>query len=135
MLTAAVNRGQLFTLANIDMGFMRPKFPESRSLAYAQSEWMVEYIQEKYGGDALLRLLASFKSGDDADTAFGDVLKTPPAEFDAAFSQWAEKQTKQWRLPWLKEETVADVNKLLGASPDDLSLLARLAAAHYIASR
>ncbi|MCB9856758.1 MAG: tetratricopeptide repeat protein [Phycisphaerales bacterium] len=133
MLTGAVRRDQLFKLDDIDMGFMRPRFPESRSLAYAQSEWMVEYIEQKYGLDAVRSMLAAFREGDDVDAAFRKVLKTAPAEFDAAFKQWAGQQTDEWNLPWLKEEKVPDVQKLLVASPDDASLIARLAAAHFIA--
>lgn len=133
LLTGAVRRNQLFTLANIDMGFMRPRFPDSRSLAYAQSEWMVEYIEQKHSPAAVRSLLAAFREGDDVDAAFRKVLKTAPTEFDAAFRRWAGEQADQWKLPWLKEEPVADVQKLVVAAPDDAGLLARLAAAHFVA--
>jgi len=133
MLMGAVRRDRLFTLDTIDMGFMRPRFPESRSLAYAQSEWMVEFIEEKRGAKAIHKLLDAFREGDDVATAFRRTLEMSPTEFDAAFRAWATAQVDQWNLPWLKEEKVDDVQKLVDASPEDASLIARLAAAHFVA--
>ncbi len=135
LLTGAVRREQLFSLDKIDMGFMRPTFPESRALAYAQSEWMVEFIQQTHGGDAIRQLLSAFKAGKNVEAAFGDVLRTTPHTFDAAFRRWAVRETDKWNIPWLKEEPLEDVQKLVNASPEDAALLARLASAQFIAGK
>ena len=53
-LADAARRDTLFTLESIDWGFIRPKRPGDRQMAYAQSEWMCEYIVEPLQGPALL---------------------------------------------------------------------------------
>lgn len=133
MLTDAVRNDHLFTLDTIDMGFMRPRFEGSRALAYAQSEWMIEFIEQKKGAETIGPLLAAFKAGDDVDAAFRKVLEMAPKAFDAAFQSWARKQVDQWNIPCLAEEDISDIKALVAKSPDDPALLARLAAAQYSA--
>ena len=48
---------------DLTWGFVRPKKPSDRQLAYAQSFWICQYINEKYGHDAILKMLAEFKNG------------------------------------------------------------------------
>lgn len=131
MLTGAVRRDQLFTLETIDMGFMRPRFPNARALAYAQSEWMVEFIEAKKGADVIPRLLDEFKSGADVNAAFGKILEQSATDFDAAFRQWARVQVDNWDLPWIEEEPVKKIEPLVTADPENATLMARLAAARY----
>ncbi|MFH0983041.1 MAG: tetratricopeptide repeat protein, partial [Planctomycetota bacterium] len=47
-LADRVRRDELFTLESIDWGFMRPRREDDRQVAYAQSEWMCEYLVERF---------------------------------------------------------------------------------------
>ena len=69
-LAAAVRQDQLFTLETIDWGFIRPRKSGDRAQAYAQSEWMIEYIAERYGEGAVGRLLKAFRDGLNQKEAF-----------------------------------------------------------------
>jgi tetratricopeptide (TPR) repeat protein len=132
MLSDTVRRDRLFTLESISWGFMRPLRPNDRNLAYAQSEWMVEYIVERYRYRAILDLLSAFRDGSTQAQAFQRVLKLEPQRFDEEFETWAKAQVKQWGLPNQIVEDPKDIRKQLGDKPDDAALLGRLAQAELL---
>ncbi|HLL90710.1 MAG TPA: tetratricopeptide repeat protein, partial [Tepidisphaeraceae bacterium] len=61
MLVNAVRKDELFPLDRLTWGFVRPKRPIDRQLAYAQSAWVCMYLEEKYGRDAVLQMVEEFK--------------------------------------------------------------------------
>ncbi len=127
LLADAVRRDRLFTLRTIDWGFMRPRRPDDRTLAYAQSEWMVEFIVERWGDDAVHALLAAFRQRKTQDEAFRSALEVSPAEFGNRFRDWARKQAEAWRLPLdpLPDENTIRATLLL--RPRDAALLSQRA--------
>ncbi len=96
MLHHAVTRDELFTLDNITWGFIRPRRPIDRSLAYAQSYWICKYIQETYGHDAILLMLRRFREGGRQDQVFMEATGRSPSEFHEEFKAWAERQVAGW---------------------------------------
>ena len=98
MLAQTVADRELFTLKTIDWGFQRPRKMNDRNLAYAQSEWMVEYIVERWGKPAILDLLKAFRERRTQPQALVEVLKIETDVFDKDFRDWAEKQVKAWGL-------------------------------------
>lgn len=127
MLCTAYRTGGLFDLNSIDWGFMRPRKANDRQLAYAQSEWMVEYIEGRWGPKAITDLLRAFRERKTQAQAFGDVLKIEPAAFSKEFLAWAGKQIEKWGLP---TDSVADPVELLEQfeeKEDDAGLAAKVA--------
>src|SRR5205814_8505784 len=53
MLYDAVKKKKLFTMDNLTWGFVRPKKPSDRQLAYAQSYWICQYIEETFDAGRL----------------------------------------------------------------------------------
>jgi tetratricopeptide (TPR) repeat protein len=96
MLYRAVKRNELFSLDDLTWAFVRPKKPHHRTLAYAESFWVCKYIQETYGHDAILTMLAEFKSGGLQDDVFPKVLGRSVTQFYQEFLGWAQKQVAQW---------------------------------------
>lgn len=135
MLSDALRTDGLFTLASIDWGFMRPRRPNDRTLAYAQSEWMVEFIIEKHGFDAILKLLAAFRDGKTLGAAFQDILKIETEAFDRAFREWATKQVDAWGLPSTPVEEPDALRDQLKDNEDDADLWGRLARAELLRGR
>jgi tetratricopeptide (TPR) repeat protein len=88
MLYQAVNNDGLFSLDNLTWGFIRPKKPIDRQLAYAQSFWICTYIEQTYGHDAILKMLAGFKDGLSQDEVFPKVLGKSTSEFSEEFHNW-----------------------------------------------
>lgn len=99
MLYRAVTKDELFDIGGgrgITWGFVRPKRPIDRQLAYAQSAWMCEYLVETYGREAMLRLLAAFKAGKTEEAAFTEVVGLSPDRFHSDFVMWARQKVKGW---------------------------------------
>ncbi len=88
----------LLPLAEIDWAFVRPKRPTDRGLAYAQGRWMVEYLDEAFGDEALVSLLERFREGRSEAEAFEAVLGMPPVEFERRFLDWARSEVRAWGL-------------------------------------
>lgn len=128
-LAKRVADGELFTLQTIDWGFQRPRRSDDRQIAYAQSEWMVEFLEERYGERAAIDLLAAFRDGKTQDEAFTGVLKTTPVEFDAAFLKWATAQADGWRLFHRKSDSLEALRAGIDAHADDADYQARYARA------
>ncbi|MEE8170998.1 MAG: tetratricopeptide repeat protein, partial [Phycisphaerae bacterium] len=132
--SGAYRTDRLFTLETIDWGFMRPKLPDDRSLAYAQSEWMIEFIVERWGFDAVLALLKQFDEGRAQADAFQRVLKTDPTTFISDFRTWAARQITSWALSVALVKDAATLDKALQADPEDADLHAQRAEAAWLAS-
>lgn len=128
-LAQRVVDGELFTLQTIDWGFQRPRRGDDRNMAYAQSEWMVEYLEEKFGAKAVPELLAAFRNGRTQEEAFAGVLKTTPDEFDAGFAKWAKDQVAGWRLHRARTYALDTLRSSADDHADDADFQARYARA------
>lgn len=99
LLSKALRTGRLFTLESLDWAFVRPKQPDDRTLAYAESEWMVEYLIERHGQDVIGRMLQGFDGGKQQPVVFRDVIGIAPEQFHTEFLAWAVRQVQSWGLP------------------------------------
>ena len=96
MLYQAVTKHELFTMENLTWGFVRPKRPIDRQLAYAESYWICEYIEETWGHDAVLKMLAEFRQGKEQRDVFPKILGKSLTEFQTDFFAWTEDQVAGW---------------------------------------
>jgi hypothetical protein len=85
MLYRAVTKEELFTLDNLTWGFVRPRKPTDRQLAYAESFWICSYIEGKYGHNAILKMLEMFKNGAAQSEVFPSVTGRSESEFTQDF--------------------------------------------------
>ncbi len=96
MLTDAVEKNQLFTLDNITWGFVRPRRPADRPLAYAQSYLMCRYIRQKYGDAALPKILTALNNGTPEKPALRAALGIEPSQFESDFAKWMKQLVATW---------------------------------------
>src|SRR5262249_51436466 len=120
-----------FTLDTLDWGFMRPRRANDRGLAYAQAEWIVEYIEQRWGHPTLLTLLKAFQNRKTQETAFREVLKLPPEQFMTEFKAWANKQVESWGLPAAPVGELLKLKATAALSPKDAAAQAKLAEAAW----
>jgi tetratricopeptide (TPR) repeat protein len=111
MLYHAVKDKTLFGMEDLTWGFVRPKRPMDRQLAYAESFWICKFIQEKNGHDSILKLLAEFKQGKSQAEAFQTVLGKSLTQFQDEFFRWTEKQIQGWGYDDETTEKVADLKE------------------------
>lgn len=131
MLVAATRTGTLFPIKELDWGFIRPKKAGDRSLAYAQSEWVMEYIIETKGYNKVLEMLQAFRDGLTQKEVFEKIVEVPEKDFDKAFDKWAHETIKKWGFDPKPPPNYEKAVKLAKEKPDDAKAQAALAVARY----
>lgn len=98
LLADALQHDKLFALDQINWGFIRPKSPTDRPLAYAQSDWMLEYIAVRYGHQAIVDILELYRDGVSDIEALEQVTGASAEVFMSGFLAWANEQVASWGL-------------------------------------
>ncbi len=96
MLYNAVKRKELFNMEALTWAFVRPKRPQDRALAYAESYWVCTYIEEKWGHSSILKMMDAFRAGKTQEQVFQELLGVTPDAFSKEFFAWTEKQIAGW---------------------------------------
>lgn len=109
MLYDAVKNDTLFTIDGLTWGFVRPKKPSDRQLAYAQSAWVCQYIDEQWGHDVILQMLDLFRAGLAQEEVFPKLLGKDLDAFHEGFKQWTRAQVATWGYD---EQTSQQYNQL-----------------------
>lgn len=127
LLAAAARRDRLFTLESIDWGFIRPKQRGDRQLAYAQSEWMCEFIVERFGYNIIHTMLDRFKKGQTQAQVFSELFNESIEAFDGAFAVWARDHLLAQGFDLTPVESLESLIKQTQADQHDARLFGRLA--------
>ncbi|HJT27852.1 MAG TPA: tetratricopeptide repeat protein [Pyrinomonadaceae bacterium] len=83
-----------FKMADLDAGFQRPKSPQDVPIAYFQASQVCEFIAERYGFDAVLRMLAMYRDKAKTPDVLQQVLKLSESDFDREFAAYIEAKVK-----------------------------------------
>lgn len=127
LLWSNFRAGQLFKVADLNWGFIRPKRSIDRQLAYMQSQWLYEFLIHTYGQPKMLAFLHCFRDGLTEEQAWARAYGKKMPEIDAEFLAWAGKQLESWGLPSDPLPKRADVDAALKTNPDDPAALYQLA--------
>ena len=98
MLAQAWHNHDLFSLDEINWAFVRPKKANDRSLAYAQGHWMVEFMIERFGHAAFLKMLDQYAEGFREELAIPAAFGVSRGQFTEQFLEWAGGQVRQWGM-------------------------------------
>ncbi|HEX3357824.1 MAG TPA: tetratricopeptide repeat protein [Tepidisphaeraceae bacterium] len=115
MLYHAVKENELFTMDNLTWAFVRPRKPTDRQLAYAQSFWICTFLEEKYGHDAILKMLDLYRQGLSQDEVFPKSINRSIDQFYAEFVDWTKQQIATWGYD---EETSKKYTELRDSAMD-----------------
>ena len=63
MLLERVPNRKLLNLDTINLGFIRPKEPDDRQMAYCQAQLYARYMLKRFGNDALIKMLMAYRRG------------------------------------------------------------------------
>jgi cellulose synthase operon protein C len=96
MLYDAVSKHHLFPIDELTWAFVRPRRPIDRQLAYAQSSWICQYIEQAYGHEAILGMMEQYRLGHTEDEVFQNVLHRTETQFSEEFEHWCESQVAGW---------------------------------------
>ncbi|MFW6132989.1 MAG: tetratricopeptide repeat protein [Planctomycetota bacterium] len=130
-LVAAVRGDRLIPVSKLNWSFIRPKRRGDRSLAYAQSEWMLEYIITTKGYDTVLALLDGFAEGLTQPEVFAEHLGMSETDFDRAFAAWARHEVRRWGYTPQGPPDLVEAKQAAEKRPHDAGAQARLAEAYW----
>lgn len=98
LLAQSFEQGTLLDLDQIKWAFVRPRRPEDRSKAYAQGHWMLEFMNDRFGKSAVIRLLERYFDGERETEAFPNALGVTREAFYQDFLEWAENDLRSWGM-------------------------------------
>ncbi len=105
-IIAAIRKGELLPVEELDQGFQRPRTPGQVTLSYFQAGRICDYIARRWGWPKILEMIRAFEKPASTGDVIARVLGVPAREFDAQFLAWL---TEQHKTPlgnfdrWLKE--------------------------------
>ncbi|MDA1076169.1 MAG: tetratricopeptide repeat protein, partial [Proteobacteria bacterium] len=83
----AINEERLLPVAELDEGFIRPRYPNQIAVSYVQAGLLCVYIAENFP-DGLTGMLAAYANGASTEDAILQGLKVTPRELDKAFNTY-----------------------------------------------
>ncbi len=134
----AYREGRLHPVSQMNLGFIRPEYPEQVVYSYYQASLVFELLEEEWGLESILAMLDGFRRGLSNDQVFMEVLGQSPEAFDDTFDEfvrarWGD-QMRAVALPedgegvrFLHREGVGTDALRLWVREDPGSFLARLA--------
>lgn len=132
LLLERVPKGELMTLENIDLGFMRPRSPLDWHMAYCQSQLYVDYLKKAHGDKAVGELLSAYREGLNTAAAIQKVCKVDKAAFEKGYKAHLDEVVKGIRSkPPEKAMSFTQLREAHRKNPEDLHVKARLADAYY----
>jgi tetratricopeptide (TPR) repeat protein len=88
----AIRDKKLLPVADIDRGFIIPEYPAQVTVSYFEAGSMCDFIQERWGADALLGMVHSYAALKSTPEAIQANLKLSTDDFDKAYMAWLTKQ-------------------------------------------
>jgi tetratricopeptide (TPR) repeat protein len=119
LLAASYTAGTLFKFEDLTKGFVYPKRATDIALAYAESEWIYEYLTTTYGHDKMLDFMHGFRDGKTEAEAFQSAYGKPSATINGDFLKWAGEQIAVWGLPNTVLPTLAAAQAAAAKDPAD----------------
>jgi len=130
LLAAGFANKKLFDLDTINLGFIRPHSSAEWTLAYCQAELYAEYLIERFGDDAIAKMLSGYRDNLTTPEVLERAFATSQVDFESGYREYVAKVVAG--LPAAARQSEPDLaatQKALAANPRDPALHARLAQA------
>jgi tetratricopeptide (TPR) repeat protein len=90
----AIKDKKLLPIAELDRGFVRPRYRSQVIVSYFQAGRICDYITEKWGYDKLLAMMHDYAKPMNTPEVVELELGVKPEEFDRQFLAWLDSKTK-----------------------------------------
>lgn len=128
LLAESVAKNKLFDLESINLGFIRPHSSDEWTLAYCQAELYAQYMLERFGEDAIAKMLAAYADNLTTPEAIERSFHVAPREFEQGYREFvARALAGAPAAAAAREPTLGEAQKALAADPKNPDLMARLA--------
>lgn len=134
----AIKGKKLLPTAEINDGFMRPKYPQQILVSYYQASLICDYIDEKFGFPAIKKMLLLYKEGKSTADVFKEGIGLTTEQFDTEFFKWVDGKVNNidvkafTQLMNTGEETLAkgDTDKAIETLNQAIQMYPEYAEAH-----
>lgn len=122
---------KLFNLESINLGFIRPHSSDDWTLAYCQAELYARYMTERFGDDAIAKMLAAYGDNLTTPEALERALQVSVPDFEQGYQKYVQKIVDNV-LPAAEaaQRPLSELQKEVVEHPDDSRCQALLAQAH-----
>jgi len=118
---AAIKSKKLLPVADLNDGFIRPKYETQVLVSYYQASLICDYIEQKFGFPALKKMLLLYKEGKSTADVFKEALGITTAQFDTEFFKWVDEKVKDLEVkPFM--QVVAEGQELLAKGDTDKAI-------------
>lgn len=126
----------LFNLQTVNDGFQRPRNADDWTLAYCQSHLYARYMVDRFGEDALARLLDAYRRGLTTPAAIPEVFAVELEDFESGYDAFLDRVVDDLRArrspPWPE---LAEAEAAYNADPSNALAAGRYALALMRAER
>ncbi len=130
LLVARAAKDKLFNLDTINLGFIRPHSSDEWTLAYCQAELYAEYMIERFGPDAIAKMLTAYRDNLSTPEALERSFAVGQADFEKGYRAFVQKIIDGLpRSTKSEAPSLVELQQKLAASPKDPNLLAQFAQA------
>ncbi|HYR41813.1 MAG TPA: tetratricopeptide repeat protein [Terriglobia bacterium] len=91
---AAIKGKKLLPTADLNNGFIRPKYENQVLVSYYQASLICDYIDQKFGFPAIKKMLLLYKQGKGTADVFKEALGLTLDQFDTEFFKWVDDKVK-----------------------------------------
>jgi tetratricopeptide (TPR) repeat protein len=132
LLAQRVPKRDLLNLDTINHAFVRPKTPLDWQMAYCQAQQYAEYMQDRFGKDALSKLLSAYRDGMPTEVAIRALFGIAKDDFEKGYLAYLDQVVAGLRTgPARVERSFAEAERAYQADPKNAELVADLAL-HYL---
>ena len=90
---ATLRAAKLLPIADLNDGFMHPKYAGQVLVSYYQASMVAEYIDMKWGFPAIRKMLELYRAGRTTEQVFKEALSVSLEGFDTEFFKWMGEKT------------------------------------------
>lgn len=127
LLARRLAEDRVFNLDTINYGFIRPSDQDDWTMAYCQAYYYSQFIQQKFGEDALEKMLAAYHNYQTTDEILQDVFQIDKADFEKQYVEFLKQEVEGVKLSADAEQSFAELYQTVEENPQDADAQAQLA--------
>lgn len=127
------NRKGVLNLDTINLGFIRPKEPEDRQMAYCQAQLYAEFMKKKFGPDATQKMLVSYAQGVATKNAVESNFGVSKEQFEKDYLAYLDEVVGKIKARSAEEDLPSRsvIQQSLEKDPNNADAWAALAYDHF----
>jgi len=127
LLARRLAEDRIFNLDTINYGFIRPSDQDDWTMAYCQAYYYSQFIQKKFGDDALDKMLAAYHNYQTTDEILQDIFQIDKPEFEKQYLEFLKQEVEGVKLSTQAQQSFAQLYETVEQNPQDADAQAQLA--------